>query len=464
MSKTLQEIVSAAIAGAGHQKTAGVVASAASTVPVSLEEQLFAELDMLGVKEASDEEEEPPKNEKKPEDKDDGTKTKQAAAYGLTLARALTEAAHVVQKLAADPAVTESQHSHASTVSPKAQTPGGPAIAMQNGAKTTGPAGKLPHDGHEAPKSASDEQIAQDPQAALRLLNAKLAAFKVCQETGQAEAASQHKLAADTLRKKLAEAGKLQVSSGGEGSHVPDNAGMASLTKAQARDANTREAPKFFGAPVKRDNAVQAHVGRTDGLKLSSLASLLGKGDRVLQAVGGRALDSAARGAKSVAGAAENRLFNGPAAGKLKTKVLEGATVHGHNTASRLTAASGTEGGRRLAGAATLGGAAVGANKLLGGKKEASDEDDSRYGISDSSERRKHEAHGRTRGRSIGNVLGAMAGAAGHQAGHGKKTPARAALVAGLGSLAGGAVGKRAVGLAQRLSPLSDKEIKSKEN
>jgi hypothetical protein len=357
----------------------------------------------------------------------------------------------------------ESQHSHATTVSPKAQTPGGPAVAMQNGAKTVGPAGKLPHDGHEAPKSASDEQIAQDPSAALRLLNAKIAAFKVCQETGQAEAASEHKVAAEALRRKLVEAGALQTSSGGEGSHVPDNAGMASLTKAQARDSNTREAPAFFGAPVKRDNAVQAHVGRTDGLKLSSLASVLGKGDRVLQAVGGRALDSAARGAKSVAGAAENRLFNGATAGRLKTKVLEGATVHGHNAAGRLTAASGTEGGRRLAGAATLGAGAMGANKLLGGKKEASDED-SRYGISDSPERRKAEAHGRTRGRSIGNIAGAMAGAAGHAASHGKKTPGRAALSAGLGSLAGGAVGKRAVGLAQRLSPLSDKEIKGEED
>lgn len=370
--KTIQEIVSSALATASlHQQAK--TASAASTLQVDADEDFLAGL-LPEVKTAG----ETPKEEKKEDDEDEKAKKASilgGASYGLKLAEALETAASVVEtlvtKVAAGitPATSSGTHEHTSTVSPKAQTPGGTAVAMQGGAKALQGAGKLPNDAAEKPKAAGEE-ISADAAATQRLLSAKIASYKVCLSMGQTAAAEAHKVAADALRAKIAAGIPLATSSGGEGSHVPDNAGMASLTKSQARDKNTREAVAAFGVGVKKDNAVAAHVGRTDGLKLSSLGALVGKAGRGLSAVGGKVLDTGARGAKSVAGAAENRLFNGAAAGPLKTKALEGAMVHGHNASSALTAMSGNEGTRKAVGAG-LAGAAAGATLMGGKKKEA---------------------------------------------------------------------------------------------
>lgn len=56
----------------------------------------------------------------------------------------------------------------------------------------------------------------------------------------------------------------------GNASHISDNSGLIGLTRAAARNKSQSEARQFFSEPAKLDNAVKAHVGKTDGLKTSS--------------------------------------------------------------------------------------------------------------------------------------------------------------------------------------------------
>lgn len=110
-----------------------------------------------------------------------------------------------------------------------------------------------------------------------RLLNSKIAQHKMLVALGQTDAA-------DAVYKEAAsiasQAGGNVAIQGDEysGARVmPDNEGVRNLTKAQARDANQREAGAFFGEPVKKDNAVKAHMATDVGLKLSSATGLLRK-------------------------------------------------------------------------------------------------------------------------------------------------------------------------------------------
>ena len=59
----------------------------------------------------------------------------------------------------------------------------------------------------------------------------------------------------------------------GPSSHIGDNSSLISMTRASARDKSQREASEFMSEPPKKDNAVSAHVGRADGLKVSSSAA-----------------------------------------------------------------------------------------------------------------------------------------------------------------------------------------------
>jgi hypothetical protein len=110
-----------------------------------------------------------------------------------------------------------------------------------------------------------------------RLLNSKIAQHKMLVSLGQTDAADA------VLKEAAAIASQAGGSVGIQGDEyssarvMPDNEGVRDLTKAQARDANQREAGAFFGEPVKRDNAVKAHMATDKGLKLSSATSLLRK-------------------------------------------------------------------------------------------------------------------------------------------------------------------------------------------
>lgn len=124
------------------------------------------------------------------------------------------------------------------------------------------------------------------------------------------------------------------------GTHFPDNEGVRNLTKAQARDANQRQAGQFFGEPVKRDNAVAAHTLTTHGLKLSAAQRAIAK-----------------LAAKA------------PSKGVLK-RVLKDA----RKTRAKNDHQSGLHMSRRAAGgaAAAIGGTSAGAGYAVGQRKKAS--------------------------------------------------------------------------------------------
>lgn len=247
MARTLSEIVSSSLQAA---ELSTKVASVRDATPDSSDDYLARALGQYEIKVAE-------------ETLAPAAKTKVASANELLddcttaikIATALERCADLVEKIAESPAVLPEPFAHSGTTSPKAQGPGTQKA-------TVGPQGSLP-------TTSGPEKVAANRGAAERLLSSKIAEFEVLRSLGQTDAATE---VFETARK-LAE--ELGVTSGGEGTHVPDNAGMAALTKAQARDATTREATAAFGISPKVDNAVAAHTLRTDGLKVSSLTALV---------------------------------------------------------------------------------------------------------------------------------------------------------------------------------------------
>jgi hypothetical protein len=57
----------------------------------------------------------------------------------------------------------------------------------------------------------------------------------------------------------------------GPSTHIGDNAELIAMTKADARNRTMRDISQYLSEPPKKDNAVGAHVTRTDGQKLSHL-------------------------------------------------------------------------------------------------------------------------------------------------------------------------------------------------
>lgn len=110
-------------------------------------------------------------------------------------------------------------------------------------------------------------------QAVERLLQSKIAQHQMLVSLGQIDAANAVAAEARKIAAESAVGGSTPIFGDDYNSAkvMPDNEGVRRLTKAQARDANQREAGNFFGEPVKRDNAVAAHSAVTDGLKLSAL-------------------------------------------------------------------------------------------------------------------------------------------------------------------------------------------------
>lgn len=117
-------------------------------------------------------------------------------------------------------------------------------------------------------------------EASVTLLRAKTAQAEVLMNLGQIEAAeallsevaklSQDPSSPQPSMPAHSSSFKLDTEPG-PASHIPDNAGLISIDKAQARDKTTREVSQFISEPPKKDNAVPATQLRTDGQKLSHL-------------------------------------------------------------------------------------------------------------------------------------------------------------------------------------------------
>ncbi len=231
-----------------------------------------------------------------------------AASYGMKLAAALDTVAMVVTDLtkvampgtasgtspgphtptaAPGPAVMESGHINATTVHPKAQTNSVPANQASHGGGPITQSGGKPQGLETNEPDFRDPDWTKNKEAAEALIQAKVAQAEEYERHGQLDAAEralreanavyeQLKVAADpsSPQAKLPahnESFRLDTSPG-PSTHIGDNASLISMTRASAKDRSQREAGEFMSENAKKDNAVQAHVGRTDGLKVSSLS------------------------------------------------------------------------------------------------------------------------------------------------------------------------------------------------
>ncbi len=220
------------------------------------------------------------------------------AAYAMKLASALDRAGEVVSsKLAMGspvdapgPQVFQSEHQEAST-HPTAVTTSVPGPQKSHGGGGTENTANAPNGIETNKKDFSTPDWTKNKEAALELLTAKTAQAEQFLHAGEIETAEallseveeiQNKLAADPsspqakLPKGKGGAGKLDTEPG-PSSHIGDNSALISMTRASAKDSTTREATKFFSEQPKKDNAVAAHVGKTDGLKVSSLLDAVEK-------------------------------------------------------------------------------------------------------------------------------------------------------------------------------------------
>lgn len=298
---TLAEIVNSALSSSeGSLK----LASARDVVlPDTSFDFLEAELKLAEDEEKEDEEKEegkaPPFKKKKEEEKKASlSSVVDDAVYAQKLAEALTLGAGVVVKLANSPvdapgpAVMESGMLTTQTIAPKATS----TVTDKITGPTTGPGG-LPttkadftslNDESGAAKNHPGKTAAwtTSREASLRVMRSKMAQAEVLMSMGQTKAAedlltsvreAQSKLAQDpsSPQPTLPAHGEVKRldTEPGSATHIPDNSGLISLTKAQAKDSTTREVSQFISEPPKKDPAVGAHTLSTDGQKLSALIS-----------------------------------------------------------------------------------------------------------------------------------------------------------------------------------------------
>ena len=219
------------------------------------------------------------------------------ADFAMKLAEALELGSNVITAKLAEgqshvdapgPEVMESGFEGAQTQSPKAHATVADRIT---GPTTAGPGG-LPTSKADftSPKDQSGRAQnhpgktagwTRSKQAAERLLNAKVAQAETLRRLGQIKAAEQleaeiHKQSSDA---EDGTDGNITAGKGqgrldtepGDASHIPDNAGIISMTRAQAKDKTTREVGQYISESPKEDNAVAAHALSTHGLKMSSL-------------------------------------------------------------------------------------------------------------------------------------------------------------------------------------------------
>lgn len=303
MGKSLSEIVNAALSDADRSLKIASAADATSTDPGDFlaaelvgpskvashdEEDTFSEKEREGAKKliSKHEREEHGKGEEKSEKKS-SRQIKDDAAYGLKLATALEHSAHIVAKLANSPldapgpAVMESGFEGAGTVTPKAHSNVSDKITGPTLSNSDLPTSKADHTGKldgEQPKNNTGKTAGwtKSKEASERLLRAKQAQAELLTRLGQTKAAeailkqAQDPSSPPPELPGHSDAFKMDTEPG-PSSHIPDNAGLISMTKAQAKDQSVRAATDHISETPTKDNAVAAHTLRTDGQKVSSL-------------------------------------------------------------------------------------------------------------------------------------------------------------------------------------------------
>lgn len=217
------------------------------------------------------------------------------ASYAMKLATALQIGSGIVQEKLAHspldapgPAVTASGNMGAPTHPTASSTvtgkitgpttgPGGLATTKDDFTTTDAGGGVVNHPGKTAGWT-------QNPESVRRVINAKIAQAEVFASMGDTAAAekllAEVKLAQDPSSPQPSlpahnASFKLDTERSQSGNRIPDNAGLIALTRASARDATTREMGAIITEPAKKDPAVQAALGRSDGLKISSREFLI---------------------------------------------------------------------------------------------------------------------------------------------------------------------------------------------
>jgi hypothetical protein len=270
---TLQELVSLALA---QNDASTKVAAARDAEPTDPGEELLASaLGQLVTTTLSP----APASEKVASVEEPAGSALDVAAHGLKIAEALRSAADVVKVAFSTELPTSSgEHTHEGGKHPAAEGPHGKDIPSSVGA-----VGALANDGD---KPAAGKGPSNTPgkgktaSADERLLQAKVAEAKVLASMGQTDAAEKVAKEIESLKAKVAgEAGALETSSeGGPGasSSALTNEALINMTRAQARNASVQQAGSLLSTPVRVDPAVAALVGKSDGVKVSSLRELIG--------------------------------------------------------------------------------------------------------------------------------------------------------------------------------------------
>jgi hypothetical protein len=304
MGKSLKELVSAALENADNGMK---VASAADVIPQTEDADFLAdELSLpsrqgpTGKQEAKAD---PPAG-KTASDQD----VLDSAAFAMKLASALDVAVPIVTKLAAE-GMPANTHSHLSAPGPAVMasehihSPGGNPVAQNNSlsAAASSHSGGPMHNGQTGPSNLDTNSqdfstvkqtgpeagsgALKQSAATAALVKAKVAQARTLESLGQLDAAERLLEEAVALRDKVAadpsspqpsglttspNPGKLDMEPPAS-TQIMDNSGLIAATKGSMRDSNTRQAGAFFSEKPAVDNAVAAHVGKTDGLKTSAV-------------------------------------------------------------------------------------------------------------------------------------------------------------------------------------------------
>jgi len=315
MRKSLGELINTALSDADSAlKLASArdaeIRSSGDFLDAELESYKFAAEDTSTEAQAAKEERKE-KKEEASEKKSSRSDFLGAASYAMKLAEALEIGAHVVAKVAADtdpntheqrltvstggagasplkapgPQVMASGFIGAQTVQPKAQSAGAERIT---GPATT--AGSLPTsiadhtgnlDGEQPPNNTGKTAgFTRSKEASARLLRAKQAQAETLMRMGQIKEAERllaevEKAAQDPSSpgpELPAHSNSYMLSTEpGDSTMIPDNSGLISMSKAQAKDRSVRTATEYVHEQPKLDNAVAAHALSTQGQKVSSL-------------------------------------------------------------------------------------------------------------------------------------------------------------------------------------------------
>lgn len=279
MSKTLSELVSAAMADATSTMKVASAEDAEQSEPVG--DDFLGSI--LGI-------EEQPRTQAQPEAAATKVSALQevldTAAYATKLAEALDRVGPVVTKLASEggnPEVVESGHNTPGAV-PKAKSTAHAYIDARPPKDETimGSPGGV----ETNMKDFGTPDWTKNKEASLRLLKAKVASAEQFERIGQTKIAADLYAEVEAGYKKLAEADPSPSQESNHVSKVPGSAEAIALTKAQARDKTTAEAREFMMESPKVDNAVAPHIKTTTGVKTSA-AEILREKKASWSALGG---------------------------------------------------------------------------------------------------------------------------------------------------------------------------------